>query len=168
MTRDEEQTIDLLAFGFQLGGGLGAIFLGCPKSRLIRHEPPLPFRQSLTPMRSKLYTWGALVGKLVPSLPWSPRLAPWAYVQKWLAMTSPKQPVIGRIPGLQWNRPFRTDSQDWGVPSASALIIRTLKELRRDIKKKKKKNITHVKIPHLRRLSTLSDRCGTDLATSGT
>ena len=47
------------------------------------------------------------------------------------------------------------------------LIIKALKELRRDMKKKKK-NITHVKIPHLRRLSTLSDRCGTDLATSGT
>ena len=48
-------------------------------------------------------------GKSVPRLPWPPRLVPWVYLQKRSVMTSPRQLVIGRVWGLQWNWPFRTD-----------------------------------------------------------
>lgn len=37
---------------------------------------------SLTPTRSKSYTGGALVGKSVPHLSWSPRSAHWVCLEK--------------------------------------------------------------------------------------
>lgn len=38
---------------------------------------------------------------LVPCLPWPQRSAPWACLQKRLVMTTSRQPVIGKISGLQ-------------------------------------------------------------------
>jgi hypothetical protein len=122
---------------FQLGGGQGAAFLGCPKSRFIWHQPPPPCYPGLASRRSKLFPWGIPVAKLVPPLSWPPRSASWVCLQKMLVTLS-RQPVTGRPWGWQWNWLFSTDKIKL-VPSASALISKDLKEP----PKQKQKSIKH-------------------------
>uniref|UniRef100_A0A5F8AV28 Large ribosomal subunit protein uL11 n=1 Tax=Macaca mulatta TaxID=9544 RepID=A0A5F8AV28_MACMU len=105
------------ALGFWLGGGQGATFFGRPESGFIRHQPPPPCRRSSTPTRSK---------------------------------SSPKKvgddiaKATGELKGLRITVKLtiqNRQAQIQVVPSASALIIKALKEPPRD--RKKQKNIKH-------------------------
>ena len=89
-------------------------FLRWSQIQVHPHQPPPPCRQNSTPTRSKSFTWGAGTGKSVSCTHWSPRLDSRACLQKRLVMTSPKQPVIGSVRGLQWNWPSEQTGPDWG------------------------------------------------------
>lgn len=66
---------------------------------------------------------------------------PWAYLQKRLVMTSPKQLVIGRVWELQ-NRQAQVEV----VPCASALIVKDPKEQPGDTKKQNQRQQKTLKI----------------------
>ena len=92
---------------FWLRGDLGATFFGLPKSRFIQHQLPPPCHWSWTPMRSKLCTWGALVGKLVPCLPQDQH--PGSVSKKGWWWHCQSNLWLNGSEGYQWNWPFRTD-----------------------------------------------------------
>ena len=145
-------------FGFRLRGGKGATFFSCPESDTSHFHHVAEVQPQWD--QSHLPEWGAPAGKSVPCLPWLPRSAPWAFLQKILVTTSPKQPVTGRVWGSQWNWPFRTDRPRlrWcllPLPWAS-------KPSKNNHETERSKKST-VELSLLMRSSTLLDRGGTDL-----
>ena len=124
---------------FQPGGGQGATFFSCPKSGFIRHQPPPPCCLSSTLTRSKSCIWHALVGKSVPCLPW---IGPLGLSLKKVSDDIAK--ATGDWQSLRITVKLTTQNrqaQTGVAPSASALIIRALKEPPRD--RRKQKNIKH-------------------------
>ena len=137
-----KDSIHDIAFSFQLGGGKSATFFGHPYPKFIQHEQPPPCHWNLTPTRSKSYTWGALVGKSVPRLPWLPGSAPWVCFQKMVGddITKATRDWKGLRITVKLTIQER-QAQIEAVPSASALIIKTLKDPPWD--RKKQKTIKH-------------------------
>uniref|UniRef100_F7HPA0 Large ribosomal subunit protein uL11 n=1 Tax=Macaca mulatta TaxID=9544 RepID=F7HPA0_MACMU len=108
---------DFRPLGVRLGGGKGATFFGRPESGFIRHQPPPPCRGSSTPRRSK--SSPKKVGDDIAKA-----TGDWKGLRITVKLT------------IQ-NRQAQIEV----VPSASALIIKALKEPPRD--RKKQKNIKH-------------------------
>ncbi|KAJ8792528.1 hypothetical protein J1605_019747 [Eschrichtius robustus] len=126
------------SFGFRLGGGSGATFFGRPESGFIRHQPPPPCRLSSTPTRSKSAALAGGRGFFRAGAVWASAAVAKrkAAVPLYLrctggevGATSALAPKIGPLGLIEV------------VPSASALIIKALKEPPRD--RKKQKNIKH-------------------------
>lgn len=93
----------------------------------------------------RLYSWPLGAPEACLSGSWAPSAlvlkVPWAYLQKRLVMTSPKQLVIGRVWELQ-NRQAQVEV----VPCASALIVKDPKEQPGDTKKQNQRQQKTLKI----------------------
>ena len=129
-----------MPFGFRLGGGKGVTFFSRPESGFIRRQPPPPCRLSSTPARSK--SCGCTGGEVGATSALTPKIGPLGLSPKKVGDDIAK--ATGDWKGLRITVKLtiqNRQAQIEVVPSASALIIKALKEPPRD--RKKQKNIKH-------------------------
>lgn len=143
---------------FLIWGGQDAHFFSGLTSVLIPHRLLRPRHPSLTPKRSVIYL-RCSGGETGTTCPLAPKVGPQSLSPKGV-ITLPGQPVTRRVRITMEPTMQNRQAQIEVVPSASALIINTLKEPPRDGKKNIKRS---EKIALLVRLSIFPDRRSTDL-----